>query len=276
MSAHTATTQRLSITDIQAMKGKDKIVALTAYSAPMAALLDEQIDLFIMGDSLGMVCYGMPSTLPVSLNLMIEHGKTVVRHSARALVVVDMPFGSYQESKEQAFRHAAKLLQRTGCQAVKLEGGAEMVETVAYLCARGIPVMAHIGLMPQHVNQMGGYKYQGRSDEAARALLAQAQAFEQAGAFALLLEGVKEEVAAAITQAARIPTIGIGASPTCDGQVLVSEDLLGLTPHPPRFAKRYANLDDIIRKAVSAYAADVRQGTFPDKTQHCFGVKKPS
>lgn len=264
--------KRLMITDLMAMKNQTPIVCLTAYAANMAALLDHHIDCFIVGDSLGMVLYGYESTLGVSIKTMIKHGKTVVSHSKRACVVVDLPFGSYQASPQQAFETASRVIAQTGCQAVKLEGGLEMVETVAFLVARGIPVMAHIGLKPQHLNQMGGYKYQGRTSQAATLLLDEALAFEKAGAFCLLLEGIKESVAKDITAQARIPTIGIGASVSCDGQVLVTDDMLGLTPRTPKFVKRYLNAQELIDKAVSDYAADVRARAFPT-LDHSFGTK---
>lgn len=263
---------RLSISDLHTMKQVRPIVTLTAYSAPIAKMLNEHADCIIVGDSLGMVLYGMPDTLAVSLEMMILHGKTVVAHAPRPCVVVDMPFGSYQASKEEAFRNAARVMAETGCQALKLEGGMEMVETVAYLTSRGVPVMAHIGLKPQHLNTMGGYKYQGR-DEAARALLLQeAEAFQHAGAFCLLLEGIKESVARDITASCAVPTIGIGASPACDGQVLVIDDLIGMTVKPPRFAEKYADVAPQIQDAIIRYAADVRARTFPD-LKHCFGTK---
>ena len=271
MSIHHAAA-RLSITDLQAMKGKTPIVSLTAYSAPVARMLNDHVDCIIMGDSLGMVLYGLPSTLPVSLEMMIRHGQTVVAHTNRPCVVVDMPFGSYQASTEQAFLNASRVMQETGCQAIKLEGGMEMVETVSFLASRGIPVMAHIGLKPQHLNSMGGYKYQGRTDAAHQLLLQEADAFTKAGAFALLLEGIKESVAREITAAAPIPTIGIGASPACDGQVIVLEDMIGLTEQPPRFAPVYANVREPMEQAIARYAEEVRARTFPEM-KHCFGTK---
>lgn len=273
MSTTAAATRRLSIHDITAMKGATPIVCLTAYSAHIARILDAHIDLFIVGDSLGMVCYGMPSTLPVTLDMMIAHGKVVQDQSARALVVVDLPFGSYQRSPQQAFDSAARLLQESGAQAVKLEGGMEMVETVQFLTARAIPIMAHIGLKPQHVNSMGGYKYQGRDQHSQDAIMAEALAMQNAGAFALLLEGTQEALAAAITKAVHIPTIGIGASPSCDGQVLVTDDMIGLTPQTPRFVQQFAAVGEAIDRAAADYADAVRNRRFPT-LDHCFGVKK--
>lgn len=273
MSAHQPIAAvRLTVPKLIARKAGEKIVCLTAYTAPMARLLDEHVDLLLVGDSLGMVLYGFDSTLPVTLDMMIAHARAVVRASSRAFVLVDMPFGSYQQSKEQAFANAATLMQTTGCQGVKLEGGLEMVDTVRFLSERGIPVMAHIGLCPQMVHQMGGYRYQGRTEAEGEALIQQARAFEQAGAFALLLEGIVEAVARQITQQVAIPTIGIGASPACDGQVLVSEDMLGLGEQPPRFVKRFGAMQTMISDAAAAYAHEVREGSFPSP-EHCFGTK---
>ena len=271
--SHTTAIKRLSITDLQAMKGETPIVSLTAYAAPMAAMIDPHIDCFIVGDSLGMVLYGMESTLPVSMELMIRHGKCVVDHTSHACVIVDMPFGSYQESPQQAFRNASELIAQTGAQAVKLEGGMEMVETVEFLATRGVPVMAHLGLKPQHLNTMGGYKYQGRDADAGKLMMEEAKQMEAAGAFGLLLEGIKESLAADITQAVKIPTIGIGASPACDGQVLVTDDMIGLSERTPKFVKTYANVRDVMEKAIQSYAKDVRTRRFPEE-KHCFGVKK--
>jgi 3-methyl-2-oxobutanoate hydroxymethyltransferase len=277
MSVHTAvhsTKPRLTVPDLKRMKSTAKIVMLTAYTKPMAQLLDAHCDVLLVGDSLGMVVYGLDNTLNVSLDTMIAHTQAVMRGSTSALVMLDMPFGSYQESKEQAYRNCARALAESGCQALKLEGGAELVETVAYLTARGIPVMPHIGLMPQRVNEMGGFKAQGREDDAAAKWTRIAKDFEAAGAFGVLIEGTVEPVARAVTQALSIPTIGIGASPACDGQVLVTEDVTGLfVDFTPKFAKRYADVGAEVTKAAAAYAAEVRAGTFPT-LEHCFGVKK--
>lgn len=273
MSQHsTSTIKRNTAPSLMAMKGQQKIVCLTAYTAPMAQILDTQVDVLLVGDSLGMVLYGYESTLPVTLDMMIAHGKAVASHSQKAFVLVDMPFASYQQSKEQAFANAARVIQETGCNGVKLEGGSEMAETVAFLSARGIPVMAHIGLCPQMVHSMGGYKTQGKDEVNASALAQQARAFEEAGAFALLLEGIAEPAARSITQSVSIPTIGIGASPTCDGQVLVSEDMLGMFEQTPKFVKEYAPLRQVIEAAVADYASEVRDGHFP-QAQHCFSNK---
>lgn len=260
---------RVSVPALRKKKGAEKIVTLTAYTAPVARAADAQADILLVGDSLGMVLYGLPSTLPVKLSDMIRHGAAVVRASERAMVVVDMPFGSYQASPQQAFRSAARVMQHTGCSAVKLEGGAEMAPTVRFLSERAIPVMAHIGLKPQYVHTLGGYRYQGRTPEEADALLADAQALQEAGAFAVVLECVETSAARRITEALAIPTIGIGAGSACDGQVLVSEDLLGMTSVAPRFVKAYAAMNTMMEEAFAAYAQDVRTGGFP-ASEHGF------
>jgi len=260
---------RLSVPKFTARKGGEKLVCLTAYTAPMARILDEVADMLLVGDSLGMVVYGFDSTLPVTLEHMIAHGRAVVSHSARALVVVDLPFGSYQESPQQAFRAAARVMAETGCGAVKLEGGAEMAETIAFLSQRGIPVMGHVGLTPQAVNALGGYRARGRSDAEAAKIGADARAVVQAGAFSLVVEAVLEPIARQITADVPVPVIGIGGSVACDGQVLVSDDLLGLTgASTPRFVKHYAALGDAVRQAAGAYAAEVRAGLFPSEAHY--------
>ncbi len=267
-------TKRLTTRDIRARKGGDPVVVLTAYSTPMARLLDPHCDILLVGDSLGMVLYGMDSTLGVSVDMMINHGKAVMRGSAHSMVVVDMPFASYQESREQAFRNAARIMAETGCAAVKLEGGREMADTIHFLTTRGVPVMAHIGLMPQAVNTAGGFRAHGRNDEEAAAIRIDARAVADAGAFAVVVEGTVEPVARALTAEIEIPTIGIGASAACDGQVLVSEDLLGLfNDFTPKFVKRYADLSPLISQAVADYAAEVKARAFPGPA-HCFGVPK--
>lgn len=256
--------RRISVPDIRARKGGEPLVCLTAYTTPMAALLDARADLLLVGDSLGMVLYGLNSTVEVDLDLMIRHGACVSKASQRACVVVDMPFGSYQESPEQAFRNAARILKETGCAAVKLEGGEEMAETVAFLSVRGIPVMGHVGLQPQSVNVLGGYGARGRNDADSDKIFSDARAIAQAGAFSIVLEAVVEPLAAQITRSVEIPTIGIGASAMCDGQILVTEDMLGLTTgRKPAFVKEYADLSSAIDKAVSSYAEDVRSRKFP-------------
>ena len=261
---------RLTIPTIRQRKGAGSLVALTAYSLPMARWVDAHADIIIVGDSVGMVLYGMPSTLGVTLEMMIAHGQAVMRGASRACVVVDMSFGSYQASLEQAFLNAAKLLRETGAQGIKLEGGEEMAETVAFLTRRGIPVMAHVGLMPQQVNSQGGFKAQGRDAASAATVRRDALAMQAAGAFSVVLEGIAEPLARALSAELEIPTIGIGASPACDGQVLVSEDLLGLFgEYQPRFVKRYAELQAPIDQALADYAREVRENHFPT-LEHCF------
>ncbi|MES2984555.1 MAG: 3-methyl-2-oxobutanoate hydroxymethyltransferase [Pseudomonadota bacterium] len=260
---------------MRAAKGTRKLVVLTAYTAPMAQLLDAHCDMLMVGDSLGMVVYGFDSTLPVTLDMMVAHGAAVVRGSRQACVVVDLPFGSYQASPEQAFLSAARILKETGATAVKLEGGAELADTIRYLSARAIPVMAHIGLMPQHMHQLGGFKTQGKDAAQRTAMMNDARAVADAGAFAVVLEGVVEDLAAEITRSIAIPTIGIGASATCDGQVLVVDDMLGMFERAPRFVKKYADLRSTITAAAAQYADEVRAGTFPTDAQ-CYGVVKKS
>ncbi len=256
--------QRLSVTRIRQRKGGDKLVCLTAYTAPVARVLDQEVDLLLVGDSLAMVIYGFDSTLPVTLDMMIAHGAAVVRATSRAAVVVDLPFGSYQASPADAFRAAARVMAETGCMAVKLEGGEEMAETVAFLSQRGIPVMGHVGLTPQAVNQLGGYRSRGHQDEEQRKIMADGAAIAKAGAFSLVIEGVNEGLARELTEAVPIPTIGIGASAACDGQILVTDDMLGLfADFTPKFVKRYAALGDAIRDAARSYAEDVRTNRFP-------------
>jgi 3-methyl-2-oxobutanoate hydroxymethyltransferase len=262
MSLH-AQTRRTTVPQIRAHKHNDPVVVLTCYHAHTARLLDSHVDIMLVGDSLGMVMYGLDSTLGVTLDMMISHGKAVVRGSSRALVVVDMPFGSYEESPAVAFRNAARVIQETGATAIKLEGGTRMAETITYLVQRGIPVMGHVGLTPQGVNVAGGFRTVGRTPEEWPAIEADAAAVAQAGAFAVVLEGMAEPLAARITAQIPIPTIGIGASPACDGQVLVLEDMLGLNPNPPKFVRRYAELGPAIDAAVQAYAGDVRARRFP-------------
>ena len=265
---------RLTVPQIRARKGHEPIVSLTAYSAPMARLLDPHCDILLVGDSLGMVIYGFASTLPVTLEMMIAHGAAVVRASQRALVVVDLPFGSYQQSPAQAFAASARVMAETGAAAVKLEGGAEMAETIRFLSDRGIPVCAHIGLLPQSTHAVGGYPVAGRTDADAARLLADARAVEDAGAFAVVIEKTLEPLCRAITDLLSIPTIGIGASAGCDGQVLVVDDMLGIfQDFTPKFVKRYAELGEAISDAAARYAADVRARVFPG-AEHVFGGKK--
>jgi 3-methyl-2-oxobutanoate hydroxymethyltransferase len=273
MSATAKKTAPLPV-DITAMKGQRPIVSLTAYTTPMAQLLDEVCDFVLVGDSVGMVLHGLSSTLEVDLDMMILHGKAVRRGLSRAMMVVDLPFGCYEASPAQAFESAARLMRETGAGAIKLEGGVHIAQTIAFLVARGIPVMAHVGLTPQAIHTLGGYKVQGR-DEAAQAVLADARATEQAGAFAIVLEKVPAKLADQITQALAIPTIGIGASVNCDGQILVVDDMLGLfTAFKPKFVKRYAELGHDAKAAVQAYAEDVRARRFPGP-EHVFGDSAP-
>lgn len=255
--------------DICARKGGEPLVMLTAYTTPIARIADPHCDMLLVGDSLGMVLHGLPSTLGVTLEMMILHGRAVVRGAQKAMVVIDLPFASYEESPEQAFRNAARLIAETGAAAVKLEGGVHMAETIAFLSARGVPVMAHIGLTPQAVNTLGGYKVVGRAAEAEK-VFADARAVEAAGAFSVVLEKVPAALAGQISAALRIPTIGIGAGAQCDGQVLVVDDMLGLfTEFRPKFVKRYAELGALAANAIADYAAEVRARTFPG-LEHSF------
>lgn len=255
--------------DIRARKGTAPLVILTAYTTPMARLVDAHCDVALVGDSVGMVLHGLPSTLGVTMEMMILHGRSVVKGCQKAMVVIDMPFASYEESPAQAYRNAARLMAETGAPAVKLEGGVHMAETIAFLTKRGVPVMAHIGLTPQAVNTLGGYKVVGREDEADR-VMADALAVQAAGAFAVVLEKVPMGLAGRITEALEIPTIGIGAGAACDGQVLVIDDMLGLfTEFRPKFVKRYAELGKTADEAIAAYAADVRARAFP-AAEHAF------
>jgi 3-methyl-2-oxobutanoate hydroxymethyltransferase len=255
--------KRVTVPEIRGHKGAKPVVCLTCYHAHTARLLDSHVDLMLVGDSVDMVMHGMETTLGVTLEMMILHGQAVMRGSRHALIVVDMPFGSYEESPNIAFRNAARILQETGCGAVKLEGGARMAETVHYLSTRGVPVMSHIGLTPQMIQVFGGFKTQGRTEAEWPAIEADAKAVAEAGAFAVVLEGMAEPLAAKITRDVAIPTIGIGASAQCDGQILVMEDMLGLTPRPPKFVREYAKLGADIEAAVKAYADDVRSRQFP-------------
>ncbi|HEY4941134.1 MAG TPA: 3-methyl-2-oxobutanoate hydroxymethyltransferase [Rhizomicrobium sp.] len=267
--------KRVTVPEIRAHKNAEPIVCLTCYHAHTARLLDDHVDLMLVGDSLGMVMHGMENTLGVTLDMMIAHGKAVMRGSRHALVIVDMPFGSYEESPQIAFRNAARVIQETGCTAVKMEGGVRLAETVSYLSQRGIPVMGHIGLTPQSFNVTGGFKTQGRTAAEWPAIEADAEAIAQAGAFAIVLEGMAEPLAAKITQQIAIPTVGIGASAECDGQILVMEDMLGLNPSPPKFVRQYANLGADIEKAVKAYTQDVRERRFPGK-ENVYAMKRVS
>lgn len=259
--------KRLTVPAIQRRKFEGKtgepLVMLTAYTVRMAQILDAHCDILLVGDSLGQVIYGLPSTLGVTLDMMCAHGAAVVRGSYHSVVVVDMPFGSYEASPEHAFASASRILAETSCAAVKLEGGQAMASTIRFLSERGIPVMAHIGLTPQAVNALGGYGARGRSQEEHAKILSDAKAVADAGAFAMVLEGVLEPIAIAVTGSVDVPVIGIGASATCDGQVLVTEDMLGLFDRVPRFVKKYADLAGFVETAVIEYAAEVRARSFP-------------
>jgi 3-methyl-2-oxobutanoate hydroxymethyltransferase len=255
--------KRLTAPEITARKGGEPIVALTSYHAHTAAIADKYVDFILVGDSLGMVMHGFESTLPVPLELMILHGRAVMRGAKKALVVVDMPFGSYEESPAQAFRNAARVMKETECGAIKLEGGRRMAETINFLTERGIPVMAHIGLTPQSINVLGGFKTQGRTRDKWALIEEDARAVTDAGAFSVVLEAVVEPLSAKITRTVPIPTIGIGASAACDGQILVMEDMLGLSPRVPKFVKEFGEVGKAIEKAISAYAGEVRARTFP-------------
>lgn len=273
MSVH-AETRRISVPELTAYKGQKKIAALTAYSAPIARLLDPHLDMILVGDSTAMVGYGMPDTLAITPAMMTAHAKAVVDSTRRVCVVVDMPFGSYQESPERAFRQATGMMAGSGVQAVKIEGTATLAPTTRFMVERGIPVLAHVGLMPQYMNVMGGFKAQGFNEEVAERIVQDAIAHQDAGAFAVVLEGITEALGRRITETLSIPTIGIGASPACDGQILVTEDILGLSgPRIPKFAKQYADIGAAISNAVAQYASEVREGSFPG-LEHCFGVKK--
>lgn len=276
MSATPDRQPRLGPGDIRARKGQAPVVCLTAYTTPMAKLVDRHCDLVLVGDSVGMVMHGLPSTLGVSMEMMILHGQAVARGVTQACMVVDMPFGSYEESREQAFRNAARLMTETGCQAVKLEGGRHMADTVAFLVQRGIPVMGHIGLTPQSVNTLGGYKVQGRGHHEAERITRDAIALADAGAFSVVLEKLPSGLGRRISDEIAIPTIGIGAGVECDGQVLVVDDMLGLfADFRPKFVKRYGELGGAADAAIATYAAEVRARAFP-APEHSFGEGNPA
>lgn len=264
--------KRLMAPDITAKKGREPIVSLTAYHAHTAAIADRYCDFLLVGDSLGMVMHGYETTVPVPLDLMIMHGRAVVRGARRSLVVVDMPFGSYEESPPVAFRNAARVMKETDCGAVKLEGGRRMAETIRFLVERGIPVMAHIGLTPQSINVVGGFKAQGREIEQWARLEEDARQVAEAGAFSVVLEAIAEPLAARITASVPIPTIGIGASAACDGQILVMEDMLGLSPRVARFVKEFGKVGAVIEGAIAAYADEVRARSFP-APEHTYAMR---
>jgi 3-methyl-2-oxobutanoate hydroxymethyltransferase len=271
MSAHRQDkVRRLAAPDIAARKGKTPIVCLTAYTAPMAEILDEHCDLLLVGDSLGMVVHGLPNTVGVTLEMMILHGQAVMRGSKKAMVVVDMPFGSYEAAPEVAYANAARIMKETGAQAVKVEAGETIAGTIEYMVRRGIPVMGHVGLRPQAILVDGGFKAKGKGADERKQILDDARASEAAGAFAVVVEGVAEGLAKEITEAVSIPTIGIGASAGCDGQVLVIDDMLGLFEWTPKFVRRYADLKGEISRAAAAYAEDVRARRFPGPAEIYF------
>ena len=269
----TTSVSRTSTDSIKLRKGKLPLVCITAYSAPMAGLFDDYADIILVGDSLGMVLYGLPSTLQVSVEMMINHGAAVVRGSKKAFIVVDLPFGSYQTSPKDAFITAQKVMSETGCNAIKIEGGKAMAETVNFLVNRGIPVLGHIGMLPQSFNQLGGYRVRGKTEEAEGEIIQDANILQEAGAFGIVIESVVEHIAEKITKNISIPTIGIGASVKCDGQIIVAEDILGMfSDFEPKFVKKYANLSPLISKAVKNYADDVKERKFPGK-EHCYYKK---
>jgi 3-methyl-2-oxobutanoate hydroxymethyltransferase len=259
--------KRLTVPRIRQQKGGDPLVMLTAYTVRMAQLLDPHCDMLLVGDSLGQVIYGLPHTVGVTMEMMAAHGAAVVRGSYHAAVVIDMPFGSYEASPELAFANAARLLKETGAAAVKLEGGKVIAPTIEFLTSRGIPVMAHVGLTPQAVNILGGYGVRGKSEAEARSIVEDAIAVSEAGAFTMVIEGVLEPIAIEITQKVACPTIGIGASAQCDGQVLVTEDMLGLFERTPKFVKKFGNMSASVEEAVKQYADDVRTRSFPGPDQ---------
>jgi 3-methyl-2-oxobutanoate hydroxymethyltransferase len=264
--------RRLTAPDIRARKGGEPIVCLTSYHAHTARIVDAHCDVILVGDSLGMVMHGLETTVPVTLEMMILQGHAVMRGSKRALVVVDMPFGSYETSKEQAFTNAARVMKETGCGAIKVEGGKRMAETIAFLAERGVPVMGHVGLTPQAINTIGSFRAQGRDETDWARIEEDAISVSQAGAFSVVIEAVAEPLARKLTSAVPVPTIGIGASPACDGQILVLEDMLGLSPRVPKFVKRYGTLGPGIEKAVADYAAEVRSRAFPGP-EHVYSMK---
>ncbi len=253
-----------STANILQKKNREKIICLTAYTFPMAKIIDEYCDIILVGDSLGMTIYGFKDTLDVTLDMMINHGKAVMKAVKKSFVVVDLPFGTYENSKEQALESAKKVIAETGCNAIKIETSRELVPTVKFLVQNNINVMAHVGLMPQHVREIGGYRYQGRDEESAREILETSRLIEEAGAFCLVIEAVPEKLASEISAVLKIPTIGIGASAECDGQVLVIDDLLGINQEfKPRFVKHYANIALQIANAAQQFSQDVKNKQFP-------------
>lgn len=266
MSKHSSS-QRVTVPGIVGLKGRAKIVCLTAYTAPVAAMLDPHVDLLLVGDSLGMVVHGLPTPTAVTLEMMILHGQAVMRASSHALVVVDLPFGTFEGSPEQAYAASVRVMKETGCHAVKIEAGEALAGTIAFLVQRGVPVMGHVGLRPQAVHVDGGFKAKGRNEDERARVIAEARAVDEAGCFAIVLEGVAEGLAREITGTVRAPTIGIGASPACDGQILVTDDMLGVFEWTPKFVRRYADLRGVISEAAARYAADVRAVSFPGEAE---------
>lgn len=276
MSVHTQeSVKRITVPDIAGRKGGEPIVCLTAYDAPMAALLDPHCDVLLVGDSLGMAVHGLPNTVGVTLEMMILHGQAVMRGAKRAMVVVDMPFGSYEGGNEVAYANCVRVMKETGAQAVKLETSIEMAEIVAFLVKRGIPVVGHVGLRPQAILAEGGFKAKGRTDSERDRVLAEARAVAEAGAFCIVIEGVAESLAREITETIDVPTIGIGASAACDGQVLVVNDMLGMFDWTPKFVRKYADLRTEIDRAAAAFASDVKTRRFPAEVETYFS-KKPA
>ena len=267
MSSQRETLARISAPQISALKGKTPIVCLTAYTAPMAEILDPVCDVLLVGDSVGMVLHGLDNTVGVTLEMMILHGQAVMRGSRRAMVVIDMPFGSYEGDRREAYANAVRVMKQTGAQAIKVESGPAVADTIAYLTERGVPVMGHVGLRPQSVLVDGRFRARGRTNAEHDDVMQEAKAAQAAGAFAIVVEGVAETLARNVTQALEVPTIGIGASPACDGQVLVLDDMLGLFDWTPKFVRRYADLRSQIDQAVRAYAADVRERRFPGEAE---------
>jgi 3-methyl-2-oxobutanoate hydroxymethyltransferase len=259
--------RRLTARDLATRKGGEPIVCLTAYTAPVARLLDPHADLLLVGDSLGMVVHGMPSTVGVTLDMMILHGKAVMRGSSQAMVVIDLPFGSYEQDRATAWQSASRVMMETGAQAVKVESGGGVADTIAFLVDHGIPVMGHVGLRPQASNVDGGFRAKGRTQAEIDRVMAEAEAADRAGAFAIVVEGVSPDLARDVTALVRAPTIGIGASSVCDGQILVTDDMLGMFEWTPKFVRRYADLGPVIEQAASAYAADVRARSFPAQSE---------
>lgn len=266
MSAQSQT-RRITAPDIRSRKGQEPLVCLTAYDAPMARILDPHCDLLLVGDSVGMVVHGLDSTIGVTLDMMIMHGKAVMRGAKRALVAVDMPFGTYETSPEQAFENAARVMAETGCQAIKIESGTYAADTIAFMAERSIPVIGHVGLRPQAALADGGFKAKGRTDGEWQKVIDEAVATDKAGAFAIVIEGVDEALAREITEAVSVPTIGIGASAACDGQILVTQDMLGVFEWTPKFVKRFDNMAERTDRAVATYAEEVRSRTFPSGAQ---------